>query len=231
MSSSTLKIIAIISMLIDHTGAVLFPDYIILRIIGRLAFPIFTYLIVEGYFHTRDVKKYLIRLFIFGIIAEVPFDLAFFGEFVYMGYQNVFFNLSLGLLAISLYDRFKETSLAKANFILMTIMLLATIALTDYNFIGILCIFIFYKYREQFVTKANIFIALMVVPSLMTFVILTASGDSLSINMFLQSFAILALIPIYFYNGKKGINLKYVFYAFYPVHLIGLYLISTYIMA
>ena len=91
-----LKWIAIISMLIDHIGAVLFPWCEWMRIVGRLAFPIFAYLLVEGFVYTKDVKKYLVRLGLFALISEIPFDLAFFGTVFAPVHQNVFFELFCG---------------------------------------------------------------------------------------------------------------------------------------
>ncbi len=96
MSSFQLKMIAVITMLIDHIGAVIFPDIIVLRIIGRLAFPLFAFLITEGYRHTSNFNRYLGRLFIFAIISQYPFWLAF-------GFDaglNIFSTLFLGLIAI-----------------------------------------------------------------------------------------------------------------------------------
>ncbi|MBQ2453108.1 MAG: hypothetical protein II497_01520, partial [Lachnospiraceae bacterium] len=100
MTGTALKLIAVVSMLIDHTGDVLFPGQLWLRYIGRLAFPIYCFLIVEGFIHTRNVMKYMARLLVFGIVSEIPFDLAFFGEISYPGYQNVFWTLLLGLMSI-----------------------------------------------------------------------------------------------------------------------------------
>ena len=126
LSTFTLKLIAIITMVIDHTGAIFFPDQMWLRAIGRIAFPIFVFLLVEGLFNTSNIKKYLTRLGIFALISEIPFDMAFykarFGvDFLtdlkgatqdmqildlfirrLIKHQNIFFTLFLGLLAIYL---------------------------------------------------------------------------------------------------------------------------------
>ena len=139
ISGSTVKIIAVIAMLIDHTAAVvmirqimargfqeaavggqsrlfdwlmengvLFYGYQIMRMIGRLGFPIFCFLLVEGFQRTRDVKKYALRLGLFALISELPFDLAVTGRLWYGGYQNVYFTLLIGLLALWAYSFFAE---------------------------------------------------------------------------------------------------------------------------
>ncbi|MFA7532979.1 MAG: TraX family protein, partial [Tissierellaceae bacterium] len=92
MNVFILKLIALTSMIIDHYGAIFHGDVILYRIIGRLAFPIYAFLLVEGYFHTRNVKKYGLRLFIFALISEIPFDYAFYGGLSFV-HQNIFFTL------------------------------------------------------------------------------------------------------------------------------------------
>ena len=97
MSSLVLKITALITMIIDHYGAIFQGNIIIYRIIGRLAFPIYCFLLVEGYTHTSNIKKYASRLIAFAIISEIPFDLAFFGK-IGFEHQNIFFTLFIGCL-------------------------------------------------------------------------------------------------------------------------------------
>lgn len=208
LSTFTLKLIAVISMAMDHTGAVLFPSYIFLRLIGRLAFPIYTFLLVEGFFHTRDVKKYTIRLGIFALISEIPFDLAFYKMPFFSRHQNVFFTLFLGLLVLILIKKLKNNFIGFFAFLIIAVV--AELLHTDYGAFGILLIGIFYGFRKKdilktvFVTAANIFLA----------------GGA-------QAFASLSMIPLLFYNGKKGPSLKYVFYGFYPIHLLILYIIYS----
>ena len=208
LSTFTLKLIAVISMAIDHTGAVLFPSNIVLRMIGRLAFPIYTFLLVEGFFHTRDAKKYVIRLGIFALISEVPFDLAFYGSPFFYGHQNVFFTLFLGMVVLILMKNFKHSYMAFIAFFIMSI--IAELLHTDYGAFGILLIAFFYAFREKDILKT-----------------VSVTGANILLSGGIQSLASLSMLPILFYNGKKGPTLKYVFYAFYPVHLLVLYIIST----
>jgi hypothetical protein len=211
-------------MLIDHIAAVFVPSdtllWLIMRSIGRLAFPIFVFLIVEGFHHTSDVKKYLMRLGAFALISEIPFDLAFYGKVLEGTHQNVFFTLFLGLLLITLMS-LVEKKFQKKVFVsnlldgLLTLAF-CTIALllrTDYNFAGILLIVAFYLFRGS---KPIITLALVIVTA-------TILG---SINIL----ATFAMIPIAFYNGQKGKNIKFVFYIFYPAHLIIIALIKIFLL-
>lgn len=223
MSSSTLKIIACLTMLIDHVGAILFPEMIIFRIIGRIAFPIFAFLIVEGYFHTKDVKKYLIRLAIFAFVAEVPFDLAFQHTVFSLKGQNVFFTLFFGLLAIYLNEKFKESRLGTGFFVVL-FSLINTVIMADYVFFGIMIIFIFYHYRGK---KREVFIGLLGVNLLMSG-LMTVMNGHISYWSVIGFFELVSLSMIYYYNGKKGIGLKYLFYIFYPGHLLILTAIANY---
>ncbi len=282
ISACTLKNIAIITMLIDHVAAALvlralyFVDtsssfvtsqnyntwymiYTVMRGIGRMAFPVFCFFIVEGFRHTRSVPKYALRLFIFALISEVPFDVALFHRWFYWNYNNVYFTLLLGLLAIwgmdfleqklqevleksghrgqarsfargnsagqgknkskSLYGKKWASEIAKADdslqkkykfvqitgnlAIALTAMLVAEYVLcTDYGAVGVLTILIIYLMREKPVTGFAVAV-----------VFLGLFSDTLEFA------ALLMLIPLHFYNGTRGRQIKYLFYAFYPVHL------------
>lgn len=261
MSTFVLKIIAITTMLIDHIGAVFLADgrhpelYLVFRAIGRIAFPIFVFLIVEGFFHTRDVKKYLKRLGLFAFISEIPFDLAFYRgdirnvtkiftnnsfdwnaaeDFLkpLFEHQNVFFTLFLGLLTIYLMS-LVEKKYAKRVIISNLLDAIITIGFcmiafflkTDYDITGVLLIVAFYLFRGS---KAMLTISLIF--------LLGASSD---INRFqatgnliyiVSIFAVLAMIPIAFYNGKKGKDVKFIFYIFYPAHLVLLFVINQFLL-
>jgi len=223
MSTFALKMIAIITMLIDHIGAVLLsPDmqiYWVFRGIGRLAFPIFVFLLVEGFYHTKDVKKYLIRMGVFALISEIPFDLAFYNIKSMKSiliHQNVFFTLFLGLLLITIMSKIEkkfEKQIIVSNvldaLVVMAIGAIAFLLKTDYDIIGILMIVAFYLYRGN-----------RMLLTLSLFVITGFLGN----DMFL-ALATISMIFIGLYNGKKGRNVKYLFYIFYPAHLLCLYFI------
>lgn len=208
MNTFTLKMIAIVSMLIDHIGAVLFPQITIFRILGRIAFPIFAYTIVEGFVHTHDFKKYIIRLGIFALVSEIPFDLAFSGKVIEFGHQNVFFTLLLGIVMLALYVRARNVT-EQLSIVAVTV-LISRLLNVDYQGTAILMIFLFYYLRDKKLEK------LFAVGIL----ILLVSGK-------IQLFSLLAFIPIALYNGERGPKMKAFFYAFYPVHLLILYLICV----
>ena len=246
-SAFVLKLIAIISMVIDHTGAVLFPENMELRIIGRLAFPIFCFLIVEGFTHSRSVPKYLMRLGIFAVVSEIPFNLAFQKSVIHAGSVNVFVTLFLGLLGLYLFDKVSHWKalpepLAYAAAVLpVALACLAAHKLgSDYGRYGVMLIFIFYLFRDN---RTGAMLAFFLCTEL-RYGLCCISTDKLSevtvwLSLFesgdktwyiggsIQQFCILAAIPIALYSGEKGSGrLKWVFYAFYPVHLLVLWLIS-----
>lgn len=206
INSFTLKSIAMISMLVDHVGVIFFPQYVIFRIVGRLAFPIFAYLLVEGFVYTHDVKKYILRIGAFAFVSEIPFDLAFNGRFLEFGHQNVFFTLLLGLILLYLIVRVPNR-LEKLGLILL-FFLLSEILHTDYNSMGILMILCFFLFRDRLLGKVT---------------------AGIVINVFLmgyiQAFGALAMIPISLHNRQQGRKMKFLFYGFYPVHLLVLYII------
>lgn len=206
LNGFTLKCIAMICMFIDHTGAVLFPQYMILRIIGRLAFPIYCFLLAEGAVHTGDIRKYGLRLFLFALISEVPFDLAFFGR-IYWEHQNVFFTLFLGVAAIGLIKSAKN----EITIILAAIggIFLADWLNTDYGGFGIVLILSYYFLHEKKLLRH----------------VAMAAENILLRGLGVQAYASFAALPMMLYNGRRGPSLKYFFYVFYPAHLLILYLI------
>ncbi len=212
MSRFQLKILAIVTMLIDHIGAILFPQVVILRMIGRLSFPIFAFLISEGMFHTSNLRKYLWRLFLFALISEVPFDLAFHGTLFYPAGQNIFFTLFLGLAAIIFLQTYLAENSVIAIALACSMALLAEIFHTDYGWFGVAAVIIFYCFKKFRTKGVFVFSALV-------------AGYSL-LHSSLEIFAVASGIPILLYGGEKGkLKWKYFFYAFYPVHLLLLYFV------
>ncbi len=220
LSGSTLKVIAIVTMLIDHIGAgileqlpyfsdtdtTLYWTDRILRSIGRISFPIFCFLLVEGFLHTSNVKKYAFRLFLFALISEIPFDLAFQREIFYPAYQNVFFTLLIGLITLIAMKHFEYNKILKIIPMFVGI-LVAQILSTDYAGFGVVFIVLLYVFHD------NIKIRNLVC----------------SIAIFWELTAPIAFIPITLYNGERGFKMKYFFYVFYPAHLLLLYAISQFI--
>jgi hypothetical protein len=210
ISGATLKWIAIITMIIDHFGLAIYwyipgrsyEIYDIMRKIGRISFPIYCFLLVEGFYHTRNLRKYIISCLIFALISEVPFDTAFFGKFVYAGAQNIYFTLALGLMAIAVLDKFKYKKDVKS--IICRLVVIAVFAglgqlfKVDYDWKGILFIIMFYYCYNIPKWQRNIIGVL-------------AFAYEIT--------APLAFIPIQLYNGTRGKQWKYFFYAIYPVHL------------
>lgn len=209
LDSFQLKCIAIVSMALDHTGAVLYPSQIWLRCLGRIAFPIFCFLIVEGFFHTHDVRRYMGRLGIFALISEIPYDLAFRGVPLECAHQNVFFTLLIGIGMMVLLERNREWPVKAV--ILLLAMWLAVLIRSDYNFRGVLLIFVFYIFHES------------------RWLAVTAGGLwNFLYQGVIQKYGVLSVLPLALYNGERGRKMKYFFYIFYPAHLLLLYGISRF---
>ena len=208
LKSYQLKCIAIITMLIDHIGAVLFPENLVLRYIGRISFPIFCFLLAEGFYHTKNVKKYMMRLAVFAVLSEIPYDLAFRNTYIEFTRQNVFFTLLIGV--VMMYAIVRTNNVTVKVIYLLLAMWAAQAVASDYGYKGILLIAVYHFFRENLPAK----------------VLLGASWNFIW-NAFIQGYGALASLPIMLYNGKKGKSMKYIFYVFYPVHLLILYFVSV----
>ena len=229
MTVFKLKIIACIAMLIDHFGAaILLPGldepwfsmeiYILTRSIGRIAFPIFAYLIAQGCVHTKNIGKYLLRLGLLAIVSEPFFDIAFWGGNIdFLRNTNIFYTLFLGTLAIAGYEKLRQVFANNFGDIIGVLavvpaMVAAWLLSTDYAHIGVGMIFLIYILRPE--SRAGRTVALAI------------GMAALYVNhldYLLFSFAAIALIALY--DGKLGINngaIKWGFYFFYPAHLAAL---------
>lgn len=213
LSADKLKVMALILMIIDHIGAILLPEYRILRYIGRLSFPIYCFLIAEGFSYTKNVYKYMLRLIILAVISEVCFDLAVYKVFFYPESQNVFFTLAAGLMALYFWEFFEETG---KKFLGVSIcMIIAYMFNTDYSYCGVLMIVCFY------LLKNNI-CALSISIFLINYIYGMGGTGS-------QKYAVLAIPIIMLYTNEKkesGKVKKYFFYFSYPIHLLILYVIA-----
>ena len=223
-----LKLIAICTMLIDHMGATLFPGSPWLRCVGRMAFPIFCFLMAEGCVHTHDRKKYALRLLLFALISEIPFNLMNSGMIWDPYDQNVLWTLLAGALVCWLIDWALKKRTVSAFVLTGAVMLAAywllELAGTDYGGWGMLLVAAFYCVRRCLYPQ----MAKMAIQAIgLAFFSLGVMGGYLSIELW----SLTALAPIWLYNGQRGFSNKavqYGFYAFYPVHILALSLIAMY---
>ena len=208
LTTFQLKVLAIISMLADHVGAVLYPEAVWLRYAGRLAFPIFCFLLVEGYYHTGNVAKYMARLGIFALISEIPFDLAFHQTLWFPAKQNVFVTLFIGLGMLWGLEREREC-IIRVGIVLLSLWA-AEFLCCDYGFMGVLLIAVFGITRGKNTARY-----------------LAGAVWNVFWPSRIQTAGALAMLPIALYNGQKGRSMKYFFYLFYPVHLFILYVAAN----
>ena len=230
LSGSVLKVIAIIAMFIDHLGACVFTHRIWLRWIGRLTFPIMAFFVYEGFKHTRDVKRYALRLGLFALVSEIPFDLAHAGRVVDWDMQNIGFTLLLGLGAIVFADRG-----GLWHFASLGCLLLGDLMRVDYGTLGVFTIFIFYLFRQMRLSPAcavglsTLLFTMGEWPILLPYI----NGSDIATYRFIppQTFALFSTPLLLLYNGKRGNAPGWLFYVFYPGHLLFLYFFGPAVLA
>ena len=218
LDGTSLKLIAMISMVFDHVGDMFFPGALWMRMIGRLAMPLFSFCIAEGYAHTKNKQRYLLRMGVFALVSEIPFDLAFEGR-VGLGHQNIMLTFFLAILALMLFDRIrgegKEHAAGKTLLGILCVCAVAVLALVlraDYTLFAVLAVFLFYVLRNRHpLLRCGVGVGFLALTRTVGYY--RATG--------------LSLIPLLLYNGKRGRGLKWLFYAFYPGHLLLLYLLKT----
>lgn len=217
IDASVLKWIAVITMLIDHFAIAIYwqmdnhvyDTYKLLRYVGRIAFPIYCFLLVEGFFYTKNILKYIGRCFLFALISEIPFNMAIYGSMWHLQAQNVYFTLTLGLCALYFVKKLEGTDyihILGQLAVIVSFAYIAEILEVDYHWKGVLFIVMFYYCRNmgrKIVCLSGIF----------------AFAYEIT--------APLAFIPIYLYNGKRGKQFKYLFYVIYPLHLFIYGIIRT----
>ena len=239
LSQESLKLIACIAMLIDHMGEIVLLQcldettgaakgmwldvYKACCIVGRLAFPIFCFLLVEGAFYTKNPKRYGIRLLIGALLSEIPYDFAFYGSISYKG-QSVMLTLLLGFAMLQVFKKCPNLLLRMLAVLLFAIA--AEYLRGDYGYLGILVIAVFaitYEHQNKHLWR---FLLLWLIFSPVHMRMLNWSND---FSYEIQQLATLAVVPISLYSGQKATKsklLQWAFYLFYPVHIGVLYLIS-----
>lgn len=219
MSSFVLKFFACVCMFCDHFGDTFFNSITIFNYIGRFAFTIFCFQIVQGYLHTHNIKKYILRLSIFAFISQIPF-MFFYNVTLNSFAVNVIFTLLFGLLAILIYDKYNKFVGFASCLLLGT---LAQVFKFDYGFFGVFIIFAFYLLRDKKLIMSLVFFIatfLKYYISILKYNISFTYLFSFNPYSLCMYFSFLSIIPILLYNGKKGKDAKYLFYIFYPLHLL-----------
>ncbi len=235
ISSAILHFIAMAFMLCDHLWGTIIPGNDWLTCIGRLAFPIFAFMIVEGYFNTKDLKNYILRILLFAIISEIPFNLMMGGRIIYPIHQNILWSFLISICLIHLNEKARATKklwirIVTASLTIISAYITGLITMVDFYHAGILTVLTFYFFRKKTILNCICqFICLWYINAEM----LGGLGYELDLfanTLFLsrQSLALLALIPIWAYNGKRGYSskaLQYTYYLFYPLHMLILALL------
>ncbi|MDD2371692.1 MAG: TraX family protein [Firmicutes bacterium] len=232
LNNTQLKYIAAIFMFIDHFS-LLFLDYgttiyFVGRGIGRLAAPIFFWALTEGALHTKNIKKYFLNIFVFGLLIQLIYSLAivdkssilvFLTDFIILD-KNIFITLAIGLLAIIIIKKYKDNP-----FVYLTTSLLicsgGELLNVDYGWYGIAMIILFYLLKDS---RLKLVLSLILINALNF--IMQYNEVQLIPNL-LQIISLLTLPLIFLYNGKRGNGNKYFFYFFYPIHLALLYLLKS----
>ena len=235
-TSFSLHLMAMLFMLCDHLWGTIVPGNDWLTCIGRVCFPIYAFLLVEGYFHTSNLKKYVKRILLFAVISEIPFNLAMASSVIYPFHQNVLWSFLIALGLIHCNEKAKASEklrirIAVGTFTILAGYLLGLITMVDYYHAGILMVLTFYFFHHR---NWWDYVGQLLCLGYINLELLGGFGYEVVLfgeTVFLtrQGLALLALIPIWLYKGKQGYHSKwwkYFCYAFYPVHLLILGLLK-----
>ena len=257
MTTFQIKLIAITAMVIDHVGLVFFPHILLLRIVGRLAFPLFAWLIANGAYYSKNTKIYLTRLFLFAVVAQIPF--IFSNRLIDPSFWelNVLFTLFLGLAAIVLMRKVQNSF--TSVLIVVISALLAEVLNTDYGALGVLAIVVFYlsfkDIKKMIILQICLFTLFSVIPigvialarvanpvvstlsvtlcpltwMRVCFKMSVAIPSNFVVLNLIEPLGLFSLILIAFYGNQEGWKMKYFFYWFYPMHLVILYFIKLFV--
>ena len=221
LDATALKMLAMVSMVLDHVGDNFFPGQLWMRALGRIAMPIFAFCVAEGFIHTRDRLRYLRRMGVFALVSEIPFDLVTAGKALAFSHQNIMFTFFWAILALICFEKIRAGG-SSAGRTALGAAVLAAAALAslplglDYNLLAVGMIFLFYLLREKShplrVSAAMAYHALLR-------------------NVGIYWFGLLGFVPIFLYNGRRGRGLKWLFYVFYPGHLLAIFLLKRLLAA
>ena len=239
LTAAVLHIIAMTLMLMDHLWATLLPAREWLTCAGRVAFPIFAFMAVEGYFHTRSFKKYILRMLLFAVLSEIPFDLMYGGTWFYPVHQNVLWTFLLGLLGVWLMEQVRKKGktwmyLLVCVLVMPAGLVLGTLCMVDYYGVGVLTVFVFYFLhgRKWWCFLGQLVALYWLNVELLGGLIYPVQLFGMEFELCQQGLALLALIPIWLYCGRQGYHSKpfqYLCYAFYPVHMLLLVVVLNFI--
>lgn len=235
VSSFALHVLAMAVMLCDHLWATMFPWREWLTCIGRLAFPIFAFMIVEGYFRTKNVRRYPLRLLAFAVISEVPFDLIYGSRVIYPYHQNVLWTYLMGLLLIVGIERVRKKGKLWQNILVSAAavavgLLAGTVTMVDFYGVGVVTVLVFYFFhgRKWWCLLGQFACLYYLNVEILGGYYYNVDVFGMHLEVVQQGLALFALIPIWLYRGRQGYHAKwfqYACYAFYPAHLLILYLI------
>lgn len=231
ISSASLHVLAMLLMLCDHLWATLLPQCAMLTHIGRIAFPIFAFLLAEGARHTHSPKRYLLRLLVFALISEVPFDLMYGGIAFYPFHQNVLWTFLIALSGVFLARTAEKKLRHKLVAIPVWVLCIAVcyalgiLGMTDYYGFGVLTVFLFVllpgdAWWQKLGQLAGLY---WINCEGLAGELLTISVNGHTVEFPEQGLALFALLPIWLYHGRQGCHSKafqYTCYAFYPVHML-----------
>ena len=236
---TVLHIIAMTLMLMDHLWATLLPAREWLTCAGRVAFPIFAFMAVEGYFHTRSFKKYILRMLLFAVLSEIPFDLMYGGTWFYPVHQNVLWTFLLSLLGVWLMEQVRKKGkiwmyLLVCVLVVPAGLVLGTLCMVDYYGVGVLTVFVFYFLhgRKWWCFLGQLAALYWLNVELLGGLMYPVQLFGMEFELCQQGLALLALIPIWLYRGRQGYHSKpfqYLCYAFYPVHMLLLVVVLNFI--
>ena len=239
LTAAVLHIIAMTLMLMDHLWATLLPAREWLTCAGRVAFPIFAFMAVEGYFHTRSFKKYILRMLLFAVLSEIPFDLMYGGTWFYPVHQNVLWTFLLSLLGVWLMEQVRKKGKTWMYLLVCVLvvpagLVLGTLCMVDYYGVGVLTVFVFYFLhgRKWWCCLGQLAALYWLNVELLGGLMYPVQLFGMEFELCQQGLALLALIPIWLYRGRQGYHSKpfqYLCYAFYPVHMLLLVVVLNFI--